>query len=91
VEIAEQLTAQSLLIVFLFGITCGVMGGAVHGSRRGVLLAPASDDLLSAGARVVFWVCFRGYPQGLDPGNDQTSHDPRGGNVSESDGQEVDQ
>ena len=89
-EFAEQLTAQSLLIIFLFGITCGVIGGAVHGSRRGVLLAPASDDLLSAGARVIFWVCFRGHAEGLVPGDDQASHDPPGGNVSESHGPEVD-
>ncbi|MDX6422044.1 MAG: hypothetical protein QOG28_6664, partial [Trebonia sp.] len=27
----EQLTSLSLLIIFLFGITCGVVGGAVHG------------------------------------------------------------
>jgi hypothetical protein len=51
-QIVEQFTALSLLIVFLFGITFGVIGGAVRGSRRGALLVPAADDLLSAGARV---------------------------------------
>ena len=89
----EQLTAQGLLIVFLFGITCGVVGGAVHGSRRGALLAPASDDLLSAGARVIYGVYIRdddGYLQGLLPGNDQTSGAPGGDDGSESHGQEQD-
>jgi hypothetical protein len=28
----EQLTAISLLIDFLFGVTCGVVGSAAHGS-----------------------------------------------------------
>ena len=66
-EIVEQLTALSLLIVFLFGITCGVIGGAVHGSRRGALLVPGSDDILSAGARVIYGVYTRdddGVPAG---------------------------
>ena len=88
----EQLTAQGLLIVFLFGITCGVVGGAVHGSRRGALLVPASDDLLSAGARVIYGVYTRdddGYLQSLLPGNDQASDDPRG-DGAESHGQEMD-
>jgi hypothetical protein len=89
-EIVEQLTALSLLIVFLFGITCGVIGGAVHGSRRGALLAPAADDVLSAGARVIHGVWTRGYPQGLLPDNDQASDEPRGNDNSESHGQEVD-
>jgi len=86
----EQLTALSLLIDFLFGITFGVFGSAVHGSRRGVLLAPASDDLLSAGARVIYSVWTRGYPQDLLPGNDQVSGDPHRDDGSESPGQEVD-
>lgn len=87
----EQLSAIVLLVDFLFGVTFGVVGGAVHGSRRGVLLAPASDDILSAGARVIFWVCFRGYPRDLVPGDDQGSPGPRGGNVSESYEEEADQ
>jgi hypothetical protein len=92
-EIVEQLTALSLLIVFLFGITCGVVGGAVHGSRRGALLVPASDDLLSVGARVIYGVYARdddGYLQSPLPGYDQTSSDPRGNDGFESHGQEVD-
>jgi hypothetical protein len=90
----EQLTALSLLIIFLFGVTCGVVGGAVHGSRRGAaLLAPASDDILSAGARVIYGVYTRdgdGYLQGLLPGNDQAPGDPRGDDGSDLHGQEVD-
>ena len=89
----EQLTSQGLLIDFLFGITFGVVGSAVYGSRRGALLAPASDDPLSAGARVIYGVYTRdddGYLQGLLPGNDQASGDPHGDDGSESHGQELD-
>ena len=92
-EIVEQFTALSLLIIFLFGITLGVVGGAVHGSRRGALLAPASDDLLSAGARVIYGVYTRdddGYLRKLLPGNDQASGNPSRNDGSESHGQEVD-
>jgi hypothetical protein len=93
VIVIEQLTSLSLLIIFLFGITCGVVGGAVHGSRRGALLTPAADDLLSAGARVIYGVYTRdddGYLQGLLPRNDQASDDPSGDDGSQSHGQEVD-
>jgi hypothetical protein len=89
----EQLTSIGLLIVFLFGITLGVVGGAVHGSRRGALLAPASDDLLSAGARVIYGVYTRdddGYLQGLLPGNDRASGDPGRDDGSGSPGREAD-
>lgn len=92
-EIVEQFTALALLIVFLFGITFGVVGSAVYGSRRGALLTPASDDPLSAGARVIYGVYTRdddGYLQGLLTGNDQASGDPRGDDGSESHGQELD-
>jgi hypothetical protein len=93
VIVIEQLTAQGLLIVFLFGITCGVVGGAVHGSRRGALLVPAADDILSAGARVIYGVYIRdddGYLQSLLPRNDQASDDPSGNDGSQSHGQGVD-
>jgi hypothetical protein len=90
VIVIEQLTAQGLLIVFLFGITCGLVGGAVHGSRRGALLTPAADDLRSAGARVIYGVWTRGYPQGLLSGNNQASGGAYGNDGSESNGQEVD-
>ena len=92
-EIVEQFTALSLLIVFLFGITCGVVGGAVHGSRRGALLSPASDDILSAGARVIYGVYTRdddGYLQSLLSRNDQASDEPGKDVSAESHGQEVD-
>jgi hypothetical protein len=36
VENVEQLTALSLLIVFLFGITFGVLGSAVYGRDAGL-------------------------------------------------------
>jgi hypothetical protein len=89
----EQLTALSLLVDFLFGVTCGVIGGAVHGSRRGALLVPAADDLLSAGARVIYGVYTRdadGYLQSLLSGSDRVSGIPHGDNGFESQGQEVD-
>ena len=92
-NVIEQLTAQGLLIDFLFGITIGVVGSAVYGSRRGALLAPAADDPLSAGARVIYGVYTRdddGYLRGLLPGNGQASGDPRGDGGSESHGQELD-
>jgi hypothetical protein len=92
VNTIEQLTSLVLLIIFLFGITCGVVGGAVHGSRRGALFAPASDDILSAGARVIDGVYTRdddGYPQGLLPGNDRASGDPRSDGGSGPSGQEI--
>jgi hypothetical protein len=93
VIVIEQLTAQGLLIVFLLGITCGLVGGAVHGSRRGALLVPAADDILSAGARVIYGVYTRdddGYLQSLLPRNDKASDDPSGNDGSQSHGQEVD-
>jgi hypothetical protein len=93
VIVIEQLTAQGLLIVFLFGITCGVVGGAVHGSRHGALLVPAADDPLSAGARVIYGVYTRdddGYLRGLLEGNDRASGDPGRNDGDESHGQEVD-
>lgn len=89
----EQLTALGLLIDFLFGVTFGVIGGAIHGSRRGALLAPAADTHLSAGARVLYGVFIRdddGYLQSLLPVNDQTSGDQRGGDRSDSRRQELD-
>jgi hypothetical protein len=92
-EIAEQLTALSLLIDFLFGITLGVVVGAVHGSRRGVLLLPAADDILSAGARVIYGIYTRdddGYLRHLLAGNDQASDNPRGDDGSAAHGQGVD-
>jgi hypothetical protein len=87
----EQLSAIALLVDFLFGVACGVIGGASHGSRHGALLVPASDDPLSAGARVIYGVYTRdddGYLQSLIPGNDQASDDPSGDDGSESHGQE---
>lgn len=92
-EITEQFTALALLIVFLFGITLGVVSGAVYGSRRGALLVPASDDLLSAGARVIYGVFTRdddGYLKGLLTGNKRVSGGSSGGDGSGSTGEEVD-
>ena len=79
-QIAEQLTALALLIDFLFGITLGVVFGAVHGSRRGVVLAPAADDSLSAGARVIYGIYTRdddGYLHGLGADRNRVARGPR--------------
>ena len=57
------------------------------------LLAPAADDLLSAGARVICGVYIRdddGYLQGLLPCSDQASDAPHGNDGSESPGRRVD-
>lgn len=89
----EQLSAIALLVDFLFGVACGVIGGASRGSRRGALLSPASDDLLSAGARVIYGVYTRdddGYLRSLLPRNHQAPDDPSGDDGSESQGQELD-
>ena len=92
----EQISAVwaiLLLIDFLFGLTCGVVGGAVHGSKRGALLAPEADDLLSAGARVIYGVYTRdddGYLQGLLSAKNRAAGDPRGDGGPASYGQEVD-
>jgi hypothetical protein len=89
----EVVAAVAILIVFLFGVTFGVMGGAAHGSRRGALLAPASDDLVNAGARVIYGVFTRdddGYLQGLLRSKGRRSGGPRGDDGSASQGQEAD-
>jgi hypothetical protein len=59
----EQISAAwaiVLLVDYLFGITIGVVAGAVYGSRRGALRAPSADDLLCAGARRIYGVYARG-------------------------------
>lgn len=92
IMLIEQLTSLSLLIDFLFGVTFGVVGGAVIGSKRGALLAPAADGLFSAGARVIYGVFTRdddGYLQGLLVGKGQASDTPGGDDGSESPGQET--
>ena len=70
----EQLTAIAILIDFLLGVTFGIVGGAILGSRREdyekTLLGKAPDPL-SAGARVVHGVFTRddGYLRSLLPGS----------------------
>lgn len=91
----EQLTSIELLVVFLFGIALGVVSGAVYGSKRGALPVPASDGLLSAGARVIYGVYTRdddGYLQSLLPGSRRrVPDDTRTGHETEPQGQELDQ
>jgi hypothetical protein len=76
-SVIEPLAALSLLIAFLFGITFGVVGGTVLGSRRGALLRPR--DPLSVGAWALLGVYVRdddGYLHGLLPGGGDTRDDP---------------
>jgi hypothetical protein len=69
----EQLTAIAILIDFLFGVTFGIIGAAIIGSRREdyekSVLGDAPDPL-SAGARVIHGVFTRddGYLRSLLPG-----------------------
>jgi hypothetical protein len=73
INFIEQLTAVTLLIDFFFGVTCGVIGSAVHGSRRedrGYTLLGAAPDPVSAGARVLHGIYTSAdeYMLGLLPG-----------------------
>jgi hypothetical protein len=92
----EQLTAISLLIDFLFGVTCGVIGSAAHGSRRedrGYTLLGAAPDPVSAGARVLHAVYTSAdeYMMGLLPGGGKAGGDERGSDDSRAQEQELDQ
>jgi hypothetical protein len=92
----EQLTAIALLIDFLFGVTCGVIGSAVHGSRREdcgwTLLGPAPDPV-SAGARELHGVYTSAdeYMMGLLPASDEADGDNRGIGDVGAPGKELDQ
>jgi hypothetical protein len=70
-NVAEQASAIVLLIDFLFGIACGVVGGASRGSRHEdrerTLFRPA-PSVFSEGARVLHRLETRdddGYLQSL--------------------------
>jgi hypothetical protein len=55
-NVAEQASAIVLLIDFLFGIACGVVGGASRGSRREDrerTMFRGAPSIFSAGARVL--------------------------------------
>jgi hypothetical protein len=61
-NLVEQLTAIAILIDFLLGVTFGVVGGAILGSRREdyeMSLLGEAPDPLSAGARVIYGVFTR--------------------------------
>jgi hypothetical protein len=79
----EQLTAIAILIDFLFGVTFGVVGGAILGSRREdyeMSLLGEAPDPLSAGARLIYGVFTRddGYLRSLLPGaGEETRNDSR--------------
>jgi hypothetical protein len=76
----EQLTAIAILIDFLFGVTFGIVGGAILGSRREDLdttLLGEAPDPLSAGARVIHGVFIRddGYLRSLLPGSSEATRE----------------
>jgi hypothetical protein len=62
VNFVEQLTAVTLLVDFFLGVTFGVVGGAVYGSKledgERSLLGTA-PDAVSAGARRIYGVYSR--------------------------------
>ena len=92
----EALTAIAILIDFLFGVTFGLVGGAMLGSRRedyDFSLLRAAPDPLSAGARVIHGVFTRddGYLQRLLPGGSEAAGDQDGDDESGSPGQGLDQ
>jgi hypothetical protein len=76
----EQLTAVTLLVDFFLGVTFGIVGGAVHGSRREdrekTLLREAPDPV-SEGARAMYGFYTRddGYMARLLANDDQAPGD----------------
>jgi hypothetical protein len=92
----EQLSAIALLVDFLFGIACGVIGGASHGSRRegrGKTLLQAAPDPVTDGARVIHGVYIRdddGYLQSLLKGDAKPAGNPRRDDSSGSHRQDSD-
>ena len=88
----SDFSVLSLLIVFLFGINFGVAGGAVCGSRFGVLLAPNGRSL-QCWAGAFYGVYTRdddGYLRSLLQRENQPSDDPRGDYQPDWSGQETD-
>jgi hypothetical protein len=91
----EQVSAVLLLVDFFLGVTCGVIGGAVHGSRREdreSTMLRAAPDPISAGARVIYGVYTSAdeYMIGLLPGG-EAGGDNHGIDDSGAQGQELDQ
>jgi hypothetical protein len=56
VNFVEQLAAIALLVVFVFGVACGFVGGASYGPKREDrkrTLFRGAPDAVSDGARVI--------------------------------------
>jgi hypothetical protein len=93
---ASAVSAIILLVIYLFGVTFGMVGSAVLGSlrenRRMSLLEQAPDPI-SAGARVFFNLVTRdddGYMKSLRPGARKAVRDPHADGSSGSHGQGLD-
>jgi hypothetical protein len=92
----QQLSAIALLVDFLFGVACGVIGGASHGSRledRKRTLLWVAPNPVSDGARVIYGVYTRddGYLRSLlRRRSGKAAGDPRVDDASGSQGQELD-
>lgn len=88
----EQLTAVTLLVDFFLGVTFGVVGGAVYGSRLEdgeFSLLGAAPDAVSAGARRIYGVYSRddGYLARLLRGGNHVGNE-RGGRPGDDSGAE---
>jgi hypothetical protein len=94
-NLVEQLTAIAILIDFLFGVSFGVVSGAILGSRREdyeMTLLGEAPDPLSAGARVIYGVFTRddGYLRSLLPGASEATRNDSADDGSESQGPGLD-
>lgn len=96
VNFIEQLTAAVLLVDFFLGVACGVVGSAVHGSKRedreSSLLRGAPGPL-SAGARVIFgkYSSSDEYMRSLLRRGREATAEERGGDHTGAEGQEAEQ
>ena len=93
INFADQAPAVMILIDYLSGLSCGLLGsmifGSVHENRRMSLLQQAPDPV-SAGARELFNLFTRdedGYLRSLPPGERRMARNPRQDDSSGSQGQ----
>jgi hypothetical protein len=93
INFADQALAIAILIVYLFGLSIGILASAVFGSvreNRGMTLLLEAPDPVSAGVREFFNLFTRdddGYLRSLPPGGRKAARDPRRDDSSGSQGQ----